>query len=71
MLFFKCPTCKTLLADKQIPFEEGMDKICNDTKLTDEQKDKKRKELLDKLELHRYCCRMRILTYTREELILV
>lgn len=60
MLYFRCPTCKTLFADKQIPLEKGMAEICKNNKLTDEQKREKKTELLGKLQFKRYCCRMRI-----------
>jgi DNA-directed RNA polymerase subunit N (RpoN/RPB10) len=62
MLIPRCPTCKTRLADKQIPFTLMMADICNENSST-EAIDKKKMELLDKLEVIRYCCRMRILTF--------
>lgn len=71
MLFVKCPSCKTQLANKQILFEERLEEICNNEKLTEKQKNEQKKKLLDDLNLKRYCCRMRMLTYIREELILV
>jgi DNA-directed RNA polymerase subunit N (RpoN/RPB10) len=63
MLYAKCPTCKTVLADKQVPLEEEMANICNNSNLNDNQKDKKKSELLDKLEIRNVCCRMRAITY--------
>lgn len=63
MLYFKCPTCRTVLANKQIPFEKGMNSICNNRTLTKEQQEKQKMELLDKLEMIRYCCRMRLISY--------
>ena len=65
MLYYKCPTCKTELANKQIPFEEGIDKICKNMSLNEKEKDEKKMELLDELQIKRYCCRMRMLTYVR------
>lgn len=62
MLYFKCPTCKTILANKQIPFEKGMDEICAKVK-TEEEADALKEKLLDKLEIKRYCCRPRVLCY--------
>ena len=38
MLYPVCPTCQNLLADKQIPFEEEMEKICNNKKLKEDEK---------------------------------
>jgi len=62
MLYFKCPTCRTILANKQLPFEEGMEKICATAK-SDAEKDKMKEQLLDKLEVKRYCCRPRVLCF--------
>lgn len=64
MLYFKCPTCRTYLANKQIPFEQELDKICN-SDITEEKKEEVKREILDKLQVKRYCCRMRILTYSK------
>ena len=65
MLYYRCPTCRTILADKQIPFENGMEKICNITGLSKREQEDKKKELLDKLYVINYCCRMRMLTYVK------
>lgn len=65
MLYLRCPTCKTILGNKQLAFEEGITKICNNQNLTEEQKDQKKMELLDDLEVKKYCCRMRVLTYIK------
>jgi DNA-directed RNA polymerase subunit N (RpoN/RPB10) len=65
MLYFKCPTCKTILANKQIPFEEGLEKICENSSLTQEERDQKKMELLDQLEVKRMCCRMRMMSYVK------
>ena len=65
MLYFKCPTCKTILANKQIPFEKGLEQIEKNTKLSEHDKDLAKRELLDDLQVERYCCRMRMLTYVK------
>lgn len=62
MLYLKCPTCRTILGNKQIPFEKGMEEICANAK-TDDEMNKLKEELLDKLEVKRYCCRPRVLCY--------
>jgi len=66
MLYSKCPSCNTKLAHKQIPLEDGLQNICNDTKLTDKQKEDAVFDLLKKLEINNYCCRTRVLTYLDE-----
>ena len=65
MLYYKCPTCKTVLANKQIPYEEGLNSICNNTKMTDKEKDMAKRNLLDELEIKNPCCRMRTLGYLK------
>jgi DNA-directed RNA polymerase subunit N (RpoN/RPB10) len=62
MLYAVCPTCKKLLGDKQIIYETEIEKIMNDNKLSDEEKDSKKQELAKKLTT-RYCCRMRLISY--------
>lgn len=64
MLYFRCPTCKTELANKQLVYEDKLDKICNNSKMSKKEKDEAKMKLLDDLELVRYCCRMRMMTYT-------
>ena len=63
MLYFRCPTCKNKLADKQISLEKEMVLICDNTKISEQEKDNLKSKLLDKLLITRYCCKMRALTY--------
>lgn len=63
MLYPRCPGCRTILANKQIPYEDGLDKICKNDKLTESQKQKQKEELLDQLYVQNICCRMRIMGY--------
>lgn len=70
MLYLKCPTCRNLLGNKQLYFEQKMEEICKDCdmkKLTFEEGEKKKIELVDFLipNQDRYCCRMRLLTYRK------
>jgi DNA-directed RNA polymerase subunit N (RpoN/RPB10) len=65
MLYYKCPTCRTILANKQLIFEEELEKICKNDDFSFEEKEEEKMELLNRLELTRYCCRMRILTYAK------
>lgn len=59
MWYFRCPTCKTWLANKQLPYEKELELICKDSKLTNAEKDIAKRQLLDAVELIRPCCRMR------------
>jgi DNA-directed RNA polymerase subunit N (RpoN/RPB10) len=64
MLYLKCPSCRELLANRQLIYEAGMNEICNSN--DDEKvKDEKKTELLDRMNLKRYCCRMRLMTYRK------
>jgi DNA-directed RNA polymerase subunit N (RpoN/RPB10) len=70
MLYLKCPSCHKLLGNKQIYYEENYDKITKDLemgKITSEEAEKKKIELLDFIlpDKDRYCCRMRVMTYKR------
>ena len=56
----RCPSCGYLLGDKQIKWEEEIEKIIN-SKLTSDEKTKKRAKLLDTLKVENYCCRTRML----------
>jgi DNA-directed RNA polymerase subunit N (RpoN/RPB10) len=61
MLYYKCPTCKTILANREPIYEKEMDRICKDNSIKD--KDKAKKDLINSLELQRPCCRMRLMGY--------
>lgn len=63
MQYVVCPSCETLLGDKQIIFQKGLKETTEDTKLTDEEKDNKKIGLINSLGLTRYCCRSRVLGY--------
>lgn len=68
MLYLKCPTCKTTLGDIQIQYENISNKILEDTesgKISQNDGDKLRNELINSLELDRYCCKMRVMTYMK------
>ncbi|AYV76953.1 MAG: hypothetical protein Barrevirus5_12 [Barrevirus sp.] len=65
MLYLKCPTCRTLLANKQLIYEERLKLICDNPKIGQKEKDEAKKKLLDDMELWRPCCRMRIMSYIK------
>jgi DNA-directed RNA polymerase subunit N (RpoN/RPB10) len=62
MLQMKCPTCGTLLGDIQLIHEEEIKKI-DESKISDDEKNSKKKKLIDMYGIDRYCCRTRILGY--------
>ena len=63
MLYIVCPTCSYFLGKKTIQFESEKEKICLDPNLLDEEKQEKITNLLLKLNIRRYCCKARIMTY--------
>lgn len=68
MLYTKCPTCKQLLSDRQMIHEAILEKICIDEdmeKISEEEANNLKKELVRALNLERYCCTQRIMTYTK------
>jgi DNA-directed RNA polymerase subunit N (RpoN/RPB10) len=63
MLYIVCPTCGYFLGQKTLEYEEGKTKICDNPKLSQEEKEKDLTKLLLGLNLKRYCCKMRMMTY--------
>jgi DNA-directed RNA polymerase subunit N (RpoN/RPB10) len=63
MLYITCPTCGYFLGFKTIEWEKKSYDICNNPKLSDEEKEQQKTELIMSLELPRYCCRMRMMSY--------
>jgi DNA-directed RNA polymerase subunit N (RpoN/RPB10) len=67
MLPPKCFTCGHVLANLELEYEEKLQEIDNNIKLTDEQKQEAKRNLVDKLLPDRwktrYCCRARLLSY--------
>jgi len=62
-----CFSCGHVLAHLELPFENGLQEIDNNIKLSEEQKAQAKRELVDKLLplrwKTRYCCRSRLLSY--------
>ena len=63
MLYMICPTCGYFIGQKNIEYEQGKDKICLNPNLTITQKEEEITKLLLSLNLRRYCCKMRVMTY--------
>lgn len=61
MLYYRCPTCKTLLANKIIPYEEELNKIC----ASNNTNPKAKEDLLTKYHFINPCCRMRVMGYVK------
>ena len=65
MLYAVCPTCGFLFADKEVEFDERLSKICKNSEniIHNNEINDKITLLLDDLNIKRYCCRMRIVSY--------
>ena len=70
MLYPTCPTCQNCLADKQLAYEAGIEKICNE-KINEKEKQKKTEKLLSDIGCIRICCRMRMISYVDQVKIIV
>jgi len=63
MLYIICPTCGYFLGQKIIEWENKSIEICTNPNLTDIEKEEQKQQLLLSLNLPRYCCRMRMISY--------
>jgi len=67
MLPPRCFTCGHVLADIELEYEEKLEEIDNNNKLTMEQKMDQKRKIIDKLLpgrwKNRYCCRARLISY--------
>jgi DNA-directed RNA polymerase subunit N (RpoN/RPB10) len=63
MLYLTCPTCGYFLGQKVIEYEKNKTLICNNPKLSIEEKETNLSKLLISVNLRRYCCKMRLMTY--------
>jgi DNA-directed RNA polymerase subunit N (RpoN/RPB10) len=63
MLYMVCPTCGFFIGKKTLEYEKEKEKICSDPELSDEEKEIKISEVILKLNITRYCCKMRLMSY--------
>ena len=61
MIVARCPSCGGILADKEIPYNKGIEAICVNDKLSEKEKMKKKEELLNNIGVVKICCRMRVI----------
>ncbi len=62
MIYSSCPTCGFFIGNITNEYEEKKEKICSNSKLSEEEQKKEISKLLQNLKVRRYCCRMRIMT---------
>lgn len=63
MLYASCPTCNYSLSQHIIEYEEKKYIICTDPKNSESDKETQLTELINSLNLPRYCCKMRMMSY--------
>ena len=71
MYYLKCPTCSTVIGNRQIEYEKKMYEIDNNDKFNIEEKEKLKTEIFNELEFLRYCCKQRILCYIQKTSIII
>lgn len=64
MLYPRCPTCGFLLANLELEYEAKREEICLNPDLTEEEREQQQQALINSFGLKRYCCKMRLLSYT-------
>lgn len=69
MLYIKCPTCRRLLGDKQLYYENKLAEICKNNEngmyKNQEEVDAEKEKLVNNIGIDRYCCKIRLLSYVR------
>lgn len=63
MIYLRCPSCNMVIGNRQQDYEQGLRTIEDNPNLTDETKLELKTKLIDSLELTRYCCKMRVITF--------
>lgn len=66
MIYLKCPSCGYIIGNRQIPYENGLNKIESDPNNTEDMKLLLKENLLKELKIERYCCKMRIITFKQK-----
>ena len=70
MIYLKCPTCGTVIGNRQIIYEAKLKEIDNNPNIDEDAKLEQKNKLINSLELKRYCCKMRIMTFKSMPLII-
>ena len=63
MIYLKCPSCGTVIGNRQTMYEDGLSKIMDNKNTNNKEKLNQKTKLLNDLGLERYCCKMRVITY--------
>jgi DNA-directed RNA polymerase subunit N (RpoN/RPB10) len=63
MIYIKCPSCGYIIGNRQIYYEQKLKEINSDPNIDDDKKLELKTKLIDSLDVKRYCCKMRIITF--------
>ena len=63
MIYLKCPTCGYILGNRQRIYEKGLEEIESNPNNDEKNKFELKQKLVNSLELKKYCCTMRVITY--------
>jgi DNA-directed RNA polymerase subunit N (RpoN/RPB10) len=63
MIYLRCPSCGYILGNRQIEYEKGLDDIESNLNNDEITKLDLKTKLVESLEIPRYCCKMRLITY--------
>lgn len=63
MIYLKCPTCGYILGNRQKLYDLGLEEIESNPNNDEKTKLDLKNKLIESLELPRYCCTMRVITY--------
>jgi DNA-directed RNA polymerase subunit N (RpoN/RPB10) len=63
MIYIRCPTCGYIIGNRQILYESRMEEINNNPNTDDDIKLELKTKLVESLNLKRYCCKVRVMTF--------
>lgn len=69
MIYMFCSSCRELLGDKSIEYENKLEDICQRNEMglfkTEKEYKQAKEDLVNSFGLRRYCCKQKLMTYVR------
>jgi DNA-directed RNA polymerase subunit N (RpoN/RPB10) len=63
MIYIKCPSCGTILGNRQPVYIKKIDEIENNKNIDEDTKAELKTKIFESIKIENYCCKMRILTF--------
>ncbi len=63
MIYLKCPSCCTILGNRQQIYVKRLDEIDGNSNTDENTKNELKTKIFDEIKIVNYCCKMRILTF--------